>query len=335
MEGWRLVDLFCGIGGFRAALAPLGVRCVYACDIDRVPRKWYSRFFGHEPEGWDVCKVAALPENEIVCAGFPCVAFSRAGQKRGREDARGRLFDEVVRLLRGSPGTRAVVLENVPRILTADGGSMHRRIVSSLEGLGFAVSHRVLNAGHHGAPQQRKRCFYVALRDMGAARAFAWPAPHPGRGPVLRDILLPEADAKHIARADIACAERPRPGDTPRRYPRPAQAAAARYTRARQMGYIGRNLQGQRIYHRNGLAPTLETWHPVRVWEDGERMRVLRPREFARLMGFPDAWPVPDNEEEANKIFGNSVAVPLVREIAVALAAAVGGGGRQPAHIVE
>ena len=334
MEGWRLADLFCGVGGFRAGLEPLGVKCVYSCDIDPTARKWYHAFFGDEPQGQDIRKVDRLPPHEILCAGFPCVAFSRAGQKRGRGDERGRLFDEVVRLLRGSPGTRAVLLENVPRILTAEGGAMHRHIVASLGGLGFAVHYRVMNAGHHGAPQQRRRCFYLALRHLPAARLFAWPAPHPDRGPVLRDILLPAAEGKYFDKGDITCAEAPREGDTPRRYPTPA-AALPRYSRAQQMGYIGRNLQGQRIYHPHGLSPTLETWHPVRVWVDRTRLRVLRPREFARLMGFPDRLPVPEHEEEANKIFGNSVAVPLVTEIGRSLARALEAAGSPHHHALS
>ena len=124
----------------------------------------------------------------------------------------------------------------------------------------------------------------------------------------------------------MSCARRRRalhpchPGPRRRRYPLPQQAAQ-RYSRAQQMGYIGRNLQGQRIYHRRGLAPTLETWHPVRVWESSSELRVLQPREFARLMGFPDRLPVPPTEEEANKVYGNSVAVPLVTQLGRALLA--------------
>jgi DNA (cytosine-5)-methyltransferase 1 len=319
MDGWRLVDLFCGVGGFRLGLEGLGARTVYSCDNDETARKWYARFFGAPPEGADIRQVERLPEHDILCAGFPCVAFSRAGQKRGRDDDRGRLFDEVVRLVAASPPQRAILLENVPRILTAEGGAMHRHICRSLGELGFDVHHRILNAGHHGVPQQRRRCFYVCLRRP-VRRPFVWPAPQPASCPVLEDILLPEP--KLIERGDITCAEVPKAGDAvQRRYPRP-EAAAAHYSRAQQMGYIGRNLQGQRLYHRRGLAPTLETWHPVRVWQDRHTVRILQPREFARLMGFPDRLPAPPTEEEANKVYGNSVPVPVVRQLGICVAAA-------------
>ena len=320
MDGWKLVDLFCGVGGFRLGLESLGARTVYSCDIDPKSRKWYGRFFGAEPEGEDICQVASLPEHDIMCAGFPCVAFSRAGQKRGRGDERGRLFDQVVRLAKEQPPQRALLLENVPRIVTAEGGSMHRYIVQSLTDLGFEVHHRILNAGHHGVPQQRRRCFYVALRPALRRQALAWPAPDL-EGPVLEDILLDTP--KLIERDDITCAETPKTDEeVKRRYPLPSEAEP-HYSRAQQMGYIGRNLQGQRLYHRRGLAPTLETWHPVRVWEDRRTMRILQPREFARLQGFPDRLPVPTAEEEANKIFGNSVPVTVVRQLGECIAAAL------------
>ena len=86
-----------------AGLEPLGVSCVYSCDIDPTACKWYGVFFGEAPQGHDIRQVEHLPPHEILCAGFPCVAFSRAGQKRGRGDERGRLFDEVVRLMQKSP----------------------------------------------------------------------------------------------------------------------------------------------------------------------------------------------------------------------------------------
>jgi DNA (cytosine-5)-methyltransferase 1 len=307
------VDLFCGVGGFRLGMEALGVRTVYSCDNDKVARKWYATFFGKAPEGCDVRKVDRLPEHDILCAGFPCVAFSRAGQKRGRSDARGQLFDEIVRLLRITPSRVGLLLENVPRIVTAENGEMHKHVLTSLASLGYHVHHRILNAGHHGVPQQRRRCFYVALRSPAP---FAWPAPDETSGPVLADVLL--RTPKLIRKSDITCAEQPKPGDVRRRYPLPQQAAQ-RYSRAQQMGYIGRNLQGQRIYHRRGLAPTLETWHPVRVWESSSELRVLQPREFARLMGFPDRLPAPPTEEEANKVYGNSVAVPLVTQLGQAI----------------
>ena len=103
----RFVDLFCGIGGFHAALSELGHECVFACDIDENARDVYETNFGLRPEG-DIRECNNLPDFDILCAGFPCQPFSKSGSQEGFEDeTRGTLFHEIMR----------VVSENNPSIL--------------------------------------------------------------------------------------------------------------------------------------------------------------------------------------------------------------------------
>ena len=90
-------------------------------------------------------------------------------------DRKGQLFDETMRLLRTNPPP-VVVLENVPRLLTLDNGAVHRHVSRSLATLGYLVHYRILNSADYGAPQSRKRLFYVAVRP---GHAFQWPEPVP------------------------------------------------------------------------------------------------------------------------------------------------------------
>ena len=106
------------VGNVARALGRGAVQTVYANDNSKLACDWYERWHGHRPECCDVRDVQRLPASDYVCAGFPCVAFSRAGLQRGTKDRRGtQLFDETVRLLRTSPPRIGVVLENVPRLL--------------------------------------------------------------------------------------------------------------------------------------------------------------------------------------------------------------------------
>ena len=167
------------------------------------------------------------------------------------------------------------------------------------------MHYRVLNSADYGAPQSRKRLFYVAVRPT--VHAFRWPEPVPSdKRRVLEDALEPEP--KYIARTDITAG--------PPRYPSLSPASPPpRQSRPVQMGFLQDNRQGQRIYHARGTAPTLTCWTPIRVWQDRGRVRITRPREMARLQGVPDALPVPASEQAANSLFGNMVCVDVVQGV--------------------
>ena len=219
-------------------------------------------------------------------------------------DRKGQLFDETMRLLHTNPPP-VVVLENVPRLLTLDNGAVHRHVSRSLATLGYLVHYRILNSADYGAPQSRKRLFYVAVRP---GHAFRWPEPVPSdKRRVLEDVLEPTSP-KYIARADITAG--------PPRYPSLSPASPPpRQSRPVQMGYLQDNRQGQRIYHARGTAPTLTCWTPIRVYADQERVRITKPREMARLQAIPDELPVPTSEQAANSLFGNAVCVDVTRGI--------------------
>lgn len=125
----RFVDLFSGLGGFHLALEQLGHRCVFASELDPSLQGLYLENFGLRPSG-DIRKVliATIPAHEILCAGFPCQPFSKAGEQDGFDcPSWGDLFDRVVAILKHHEPEH-LLLENVPNLLKHDGGKTWSRV---------------------------------------------------------------------------------------------------------------------------------------------------------------------------------------------------------------
>lgn len=174
--GFRFIDLFAGLGGFHTGLSRLGGKCVFAAELDENLRNLYLKNYGLEPEG-DIRFVNEnnIPDHEVLCAGFPCQPFSKAGKKKGSEcPESGKLIDDVLRIVRKKT-PRYVMLENVPDILRVQGGLFWEYIVNSLISEGYTVQHRIYTPQDFGIPQKRKRIFVVASRDENMC--FNWPQP--------------------------------------------------------------------------------------------------------------------------------------------------------------
>ena len=158
----RFVDLFCGIGGFHAALSQLGHECVFACDVDIEAAEMYEKNFGINAHR-DVRDCKDLPDFEILCAGFPCQPFSKSGYQEGFNDlTRGTLFHEIMRIVRESK-PKILFLENVPNLHTHDGGNTFEIIRASIEEEGYRFSSAILSPHEFGTPQIRKRLYMLSL----------------------------------------------------------------------------------------------------------------------------------------------------------------------------
>jgi C-5 cytosine-specific DNA methylase len=125
-SGVKFIDLFCGIGGFHQALVNLGCECVFACDIDESCREVYRKNYGIKPKG-DIRKidVNSIPKFDVLCAGFPCNTFSKAGLQKGFGDARGNLFFNICEIARVHK-PRYMILENVRNLANHDKGNTWR-----------------------------------------------------------------------------------------------------------------------------------------------------------------------------------------------------------------
>jgi len=159
----RFVDLFCGIGGFHAALSQLGHECVFACDADTDAAEMYEKNFGINAHH-DVRDCKYLPDFEILCAGFPCQPFSKSGSQQGFNDlTRGTLFHEIMRIVRESK-PNILLLENVPNLQTHDEGNTFQIIKATIEEEGYQFSSAILSPHHFGTPQIRKRLYMVGIK---------------------------------------------------------------------------------------------------------------------------------------------------------------------------
>ena len=165
----RYIDLFSGIGGFREGLTRAGgFACAGHCEIDKFADKSYRALFDTEGEWFcsDIRKTDPneIPEFDLLCAGFPCQPFSIAGNLGGFSDPRGTLFFEIARLA-AARKPAYLLLENVPNLLSHDGGRTFASILHALDGLGYGLEWQVLNSKDFGVPQSRKRLYLIGYLD--------------------------------------------------------------------------------------------------------------------------------------------------------------------------
>lgn len=188
MGGYRFIDLFAGLGGFHHALKALGHQCVFACEIDEDLASLYEKNFGVRPHG-DIrsLDISSVPSHDILCAGFPCQPFSKAGEQQGLECPQwGDLIDYVVKILR-THKPRYFIIENVPNLVRHRQGKTWRTIEHRLRLAGYSVRDKLLSPHHFGVPQIRERAFIVGRR--GGLDGLTWPAPLPGVDLSIRSVL--------------------------------------------------------------------------------------------------------------------------------------------------
>lgn len=175
----KFLDLFAGIGGFRLGMESAGHECIGFCEIDKFARASYKAI--HDTKGeielHDITAVSdesirRIGRVDIICGGFPCQAFSIAGNRRGFEDTRGSLFFEIARfasILR----PKYLFLENVKGLLNHDGGATFETILGALDELGYNVEWENINSKNFGVPQNRERVLIIGhLRGECTRRVF-------------------------------------------------------------------------------------------------------------------------------------------------------------------
>jgi len=172
----RFIDLFSGIGGFRRGLELSGgYRCVWSCDNNKYANQVYTSRFGEEGHhSGDIRKVRAssIPDHDLLCAGFPCQAFSIAGKRRGFKETRGTLFFEIARVARAKRPT-LLLLENVRGLLSHDKGQTYATILEVLGSLGYWTEWQTLNSKWFSVPQNRDRVFIIGhLRGRSTRPVF-------------------------------------------------------------------------------------------------------------------------------------------------------------------
>lgn len=311
LDGYTFIDLFAGLGGFRLALESLGALCVYSSEWDKDARTVYSVNFGSIPAG-DITKEneTKIPDHDILCAGFPCQAFSISGKRRGFEDSRGTLFFDIARIVKAKR-PKVVFMENVKNFVSHDRGRTLDVVKGTMEDLGYDFNWKILDATDYGVPQKRLRIYMVCFRKDLGIRGFQFPEPFPLKRHV-EDILVKDELVKdlYITRADTYynAAKDNRYSSNPIR-----------------LGIVNKGGQGERIYSTKGTAITLSAYGGGIFSKTGGylingKVRKLHPVECARLMGFPDSYSLNAGSSCLYRLLGNSVVVDVLQYITVQIA---------------
>lgn len=284
-------DFFCGIGGFHVAASNLGLKCVFASDIDVDACDAYEWNFNTRPSG-DIAgiDVARIPDHDILFAGLPCQPFSIIGNRQGFADSRGNLFLAVARVI-VAKHPKAVIIENVRQFKTNSDGKAFRCVVATLEALGYEVRWKILNALHFGLPQKRERILVVALID---GQEFAWPDEIKPMRP-LSEILESDVDERYFV-SDAIRASR-----------------LTKHTAAIKPAIWHENRAGNVSSHPFSCALRAGASYNY-LLVNGERR--LTPREMLRLQGFPEDFRIPvQTAAVARKLTGNAVPPPMVQPV--------------------
>ena len=302
------IDLFAGIGGFRLALESLGGNCVYSSEIDKYAQQVYYENYGEIPDG-DITKIdeSIIPEHDILCAGFPCQAFSISGKQKGFEDSRGTLFFDVARIVK-SKRPKIIFMENVKNFATHDNGKTLKTVENTIRQLGYSFSYKVLNAVDYGIPQNRERIYMICFRNDTGVQEFQFPEPFKLTNH-MEDYLLSEEkipEKYYVNRPDIHISH-----ESDNKYSE----------KPIRLGIVNKGGQGERIYSTKGIAITLSAYGGGVFAKTGGylvngKYRRLVPRECARIMGYPDEFKIISNDNQAYKQFGNSVVIDVLQLIA-------------------
>ncbi len=303
---FAFIDLFAGIGGFRFALESFGGVCVFSSEWNKNSQETYLNNFGELPHG-DITKIKEqeIPDHDVLCAGFPCQAFSISGKMKGFNDARGTLFFDVARIAKHKKPS-ILFLENVKNLKKHNDGKTIETILRILDEIGYKVFTNVLKSSDYEVPQARERIYIIGFRKDLNVENFEFPTKS-AKTKIVKDILEDERIVPkecYISRPDIKI--------------RKTDEIIIDSTRPLQIGTINNGGQGERIYSINAAGITLSAFGGGAAAKTGaylvnNKIRKLTPRECARLQGFPENFILPPQRNVAYQQFGDSVSVPVLK----------------------
>ena len=295
---FKFIDLFAGIGGMRIPFDELGGECVFTSEFDKFAQQTYEANFNEMPDG-DIKTIdlEQIPKHDLLLAGFPCQAFSHAGLKKGFDDTRGTLFFDIATILKMHK-PKAFLLENVKGLKWHDGGYTFKKIIDTLDDIGYqTLEHQVLNARDFGLPQNRERVFIVGFWKN---TNFYFPEP-PKTETRLGSIL-----EKRVIEDKYTISDKLWTSAIKRRERAISKGNGFSYKLFNRDSIYTSTLSAR--YYKDGLEILIE--------QKNKNPRRLTPLEARKLQGFPDDFQIPVSDNQAYKQFGNAVSVPVIREIA-------------------
>lgn len=320
---FTFIDLFAGIGGFRIAMQNLGGKCVYSSEFDAKAQESYLANYGEMPFG-DITKPATkqyIPKKfDVLCAGFPCQAFSLAGKRLGfNDETRGTLFFEIEDILRKHQ-PKAIFLENVKGLAIHDKGRTLKTILEHLDDAGYdVVPPQIVNAMDFGVPQHRERIYIIGFKKSLHVdiSKFKYPEPQTTgeNRPKFRDVMEKKVPSVKYYLSDVYV-------ETLKRHRSRHEAAGHGFgyaiididgvANAIVVGGMGRERNLVIDKRLKDFTPVTNIKGEV----NREGIRRMTPREWARLQGFPDKYKIVVADASAYKQFGNSVAIPAIQATA-------------------
>jgi DNA (cytosine-5)-methyltransferase 1 len=297
------VDLFAGIGGIRKGFEFPYTECVFSSEIDKFAKKTYEANFNEMPSG-DITQIDPydIPDFNILLAGFPCQPFSQAGLKMGFDDSRGNLFFDIVRILECKKPS-IVFLENVRNLATHNNGETLKIIIKNLEALNYKVFYQILNARDFGVPQNRARIYIIGFLDDVN---FTFPEPLK-KETRLGDILEKTVNEKYTISDKLWS------GHLRRKMEHKKNGNGFGYSLFDENSKYTSTISAR--YYKDGSE--------ILIKQEDQNPRKITPREAARLQGFPDDFIIPVNDSQAYRQFGNSVAVPVIKSLAIKIMEAI------------
>lgn len=315
---FTFIDLFAGIGGFRIAFQNLGGKCVYSSEWDIQAQKTYFANFGEVPFG-DITKEETksyIPDDfDVLCAGFPCQAFSLAGKRKGFEETRGTLFFDVAEIIRRKR-PKAFFLENVKGLKIHDKGKTLETILNVLRNdLNYYVPNpEIVNAMYFGVPQHRERIYIVGFRKDLNIHEFEYPK----QQEITKHFI--DIREENVVSSKYYLSTQYIQTLINHKARHEAKGNGFGYeiipddgiANAIVVGGMGRE---RNIVIDNRLTDFTPTTH-IKGEVNHDGWRRMTPREWARLQGFPDEFKIVVADASAYKQFGNSVAVPAIQATA-------------------
>lgn len=324
---FTFIDLFAGIGGFRMALQNLGGKCVFSSEWDAQAQRTYYANYGEYPFGditLESTKQYVPDDFDILCAGFPCQAFSLAGKRLGFAETRGTLFFDVAEILRRKQ-PKALFLENVKGLAIHDKGKTLKTILNTLDEVGYVVPNpQIVNAMYFGVPQHRERIYIVGFRkDLGiTAEDFTYPEQKEvtKRWIDVRE-AQPVASKYYLSTTYV---------NTLINHKKRHEAKGHGFgyaiipddgiANAIVVGGMGRERNIVIDTRQTDLTPTTR----IKGEYNRDGWRRMTPREWGALQGYPvydtgngnPVFVIPVADASAYKQFGNSVAVPAIQATA-------------------
>lgn len=291
--------MFCGMGGFSFAAHKVGGVLVAACDTHATARKIFAHNHHLEPDT-DIRTMPPVQNVDLLCAGFPCQPFSRAGERLGTKTENGRLFFTLLKYAKRCR-IPCLLLENVADLVHVDEGRVFIAFLAALERAGYQTSFALLTSADFGVPQVRERLYIVAHRT----RLFSFNRleARPRARPPFLPSLDPDLSLCRSLRFDLP-------------YTLPPVLTPMGAWRCDQPFVVS---QPHRIYHPKGPIATLLASSSLKIYDPRLGMvRKLTGREMLASQGFPTTTfpePLSLSHSAMMHLCGNAVSVPVVEAI--------------------